>query len=419
MAGRGTDIILGGNSEYSARADLRKLNLSEEHFNEAVGHGETDNADILKSRSYYRERLDFHKKALADEAEQVRNAGGLFIIGTERHESRRIDNQLRGRAGRQGDSGASRFFLALDDDLMRLFGAGRVVGMMERLGFDEDTPIEQKMLTKGIETAQKRVESRNFQIRKTVLQYDDVMNRQREIIYGQRKKVLNGEDVRDNIRSMLRGVVEQTVNGELGAGHCPDSQEQFLRTVKPFYGLFLKPGDLKYDTSELNNLYTEDLIEVLMERADEAYGEKEKSITPQLMREMERVILLRTVDSLWMDHIDAMHELRQGIGLRAYAQTDPVVAYKHEGFEMFDAMINSIRETTVRTVFTARLNTPDAPKREQVAKVTGESLGGERVKNPTVRKTPKIGRNDPCPCGSGKKYKKCCGFDAGSGGEAE
>ncbi len=417
MAGRGTDILLGGNAEFMARAELKKLNLPEEAYVEAIGFAETDNGEILKAREFYQQQLATHKKAIADEADRVRAAGGLFIIGTERHESRRIDNQLRGRAGRQGDPGQSRFFLALDDDLMRLFGTDRVTGLMERLGFDEDTPIENKMLTNRIEGAQKNVESRNFQTRKHVLQYDDVMNRQREIIYGQRKKVLDGDDVRDNITAMTDEWIERTVKSELGEKHYFESAEQLARAINPFNGMLYPAGQLTAGQFDENKVDDQDIIDAVKDAAHNTYHAKELRITEPLMRELERVVLLRTVDSYWMDHIDAMDELRKGIGLRAYAQTDPVVAYKQEGFELFDEMINSIRENTVRTVFLAELRTPEAPKREQVAKVTGASLGGERVKNTTVRKAQKVGRNDPCPCGSGKKYKKCCGMESGSAQE--
>jgi len=414
MAGRGTDIILGGNSEYSARADLRKeltkLNLPEEVYIEATGFAETDNEDILKARGYYQERLEFHKEDMKDAAEQVCKAGGLFIIGTERHESRRIDNQLRGRAGRQGDAGASRFYLAMDDDLMRLFGGERMGSIMERFGFDEDTPIEQKMISNRLENAQKTVESRNFQTRKHVLEYDDVMNRQREIIYDQRKKVLDGEDLRGNMETMTRDWIERQCQIHVASSGYFDSGEELSLTLLQFDNVVYKKGAVTMEQFDLNRDGAADVAEVVTEAAMAAYAAKEERLTPQLMRELERVVLLKTVDRHWMDHIDAMDELRKGIGLRAYAQTDPIVAYKNEGFEMFDGMINAIREDVVRSVFTAELRTPEAPKREQVAKVTGESLGGDskKPKGTTVRKSQKIGPNDPCPCGSGQKYKKCC-----------
>ncbi len=413
MAGRGTDIMLGGNAEFLAVADLRKQGIPEEIITEATGYAETDNEEILSARALYAERLSHHKTAIRAEADKVRAAGGLFIIGTERHESRRIDNQLRGRAGRQGDPGASRFMISMEDDLMRLFGVSRITGMLESLGMDEDTPIDQKMLSNGIENAQKRVESRNFQSRKHVLEYDDVMNKQREIIYGQRRKVLDGEDLHTYIADMISGVVEQAVARATGE-HQELDEERLAALIQPFEGVFLRRGEVKYN----QETSSDELKDLLLDKARAVYSQREETLGSEIMRELERVILLKMVDRYWMDHIDAMHELRQGIGLRAYAQTDPVVEYKREGFEMFDGMIQAIREDTVRYVFTAQVRGHEEPKREQVAKVTsaGQSDGTDKPR--PVRKTAaqKVGRNDPCPCGSGKKYKKCCGFEPG--GEA-
>ncbi|MCL2747897.1 MAG: preprotein translocase subunit SecA [Oscillospiraceae bacterium] len=414
MAGRGTDIMLGGNAEYLAVADLRKRGIPEEIITEATGYAETDNEEIIEARALYRERLAERKEAIAVEADKVREAGGLFIVGTERHESRRIDNQLRGRAGRQGDPGGSRFLISLEDDLMRVFGVSRVSGMLSALGMDEDTPIDQKILSNGIENAQKRVESRNFQSRKHVLDYDDVMNRQREIIYGQRKKVLDGEDLHESIVEMVKGIADQAVRRLSGEMRFFDPAS-LSAVVQPFEGMFLRRGEMDIPEGELRKMTPNKVSELLQDKAMKALAEREAALGPGIMRELERVVLLKMVDSHWMDHIDAMHELRQGIGLRAYAQMDPVVAYKSEGFEMFDEMIAAIREDTVRHVFTAQVRGQEGPKREQVAKVTstGQSDGSDR-KRP-VRKTvaQKVGRNDPCPCGSGKKYKKCCGFDPG------
>jgi preprotein translocase subunit SecA len=359
--------------------------------------------------------MDKHAKEIEALHEQVRQSGGLFIIGTERHESRRIDNQLRGRAGRQGDPGMSRFFLSLEDELMRLFAGSRVdtiKRMMAGAGLDEETPIEQKMLSGAIENAQKRVESRNFQSRKYVLEYDDVMNKQRETIYAQRKKVLDGEDLQAYITGMIGDICAESVRRVAGETPALDDM-RVMEITTPFTGLFLKPGETLKATSVEEGIRPEEAETWLTERALTVYREKEASLGEPLMRELERVILLRAVDRHWMDHIDAMHELRQGIGLRAYAQTDPIVAYKREGFTMFDDMVNSIRTETVRTLYAARVQGADQPKREAVASGMVASVEGERPKKQPVRKTAaqKVGRNDPCPCGSGKKYKKCCGFE--------
>ncbi|MGE9970413.1 preprotein translocase subunit SecA [Candidatus Pseudoscillospira sp. SGI.172] len=408
MAGRGTDIMLGGNAEYLAKADLRKAGMTDELIAEATGFADTDNQEILDARRAFQEAEARYKEAIKPEAEKVRKAGGLYIIGTERHESRRIDNQLRGRAGRQGDPGETRFFLSLEDDIMRLFGSERVMGMMEKLGVDEDTPIEQKMLTNAIETAQKQVESRNFQIRKSTLEYDDVMNTQREVIYKQRRQVLDGEDLQESIRKMLINAIETAVRGHMGE-HDHISAEDWREATAHFRGVFLHPDDLKYTDEELAGFTADELCGKLTEKATTLYARKEQELGSPLMRELERVVMLRVVDEYWMDHIDAMQELRQGIGLRAYGQNDPIVEYKREGYDMFEEMIAAIQEETVRRLFLARVQVGGEVQRERVAKVTGESGGGDQTvkKQPVVRKGMKIGRNDPCPCGSGKKWKKC------------
>lgn len=406
MAGRGTDIMLGGNAEYLSKSDLRRAGLSEELIAEATGFAETNNEEILDARHRYAEAEAKHREAIAPEAERVKEAGGLFILGTERHESRRIDNQLRGRAGRQGDPGETRFFLSLEDDIMRLFGSERVMGMMETLKLDEDTPIDAKMLSGAIENAQKRVESRHFQSRKNLLEYDDVMNTQREVIYKQRRQVLDGEDMKENVRTMLHNLIMKTVQSHMGERNSMD-MESFLAATAPFRGLFLARDEMRLSEEELAKLNGNTIIEMLEERALSFYEEKEASLGSDLMREVERVMMLRTVDEYWMDHIDAMNELKQGITLRAYAQTNPVVEYKREGYDMFEAMIGAIQEETVRRIFLARVQSGDV-KRERVAKVTGESGGGDgTVKNAPVKKSVKVGRNDPCPCGSGLKWKKC------------
>ncbi len=407
MAGRGTDIMLGGNAEFLAKADLRKAGLSDALIAEATGFAETDDQDILNARKMYTEAEAKYKEEIKTEADKVRAVGGLFILGTERHESRRIDNQLRGRAGRQGDPGETRFFLSLEDDIMRLFGSERVMGMMEKLGVDEDTPIDAKMLSGAIENAQKQVESRNFQTRKNVLQYDDVMNTQREVIYKQRRQVLDGEDLQNSIQNMLHSMVENSILGHMGEQKHMDAQT-FQESVAPFRAMFLLPGELHLSDEELQGYDAQGLVELVSGRAKEVYSKKESEIGSPLMRELERVLMLRVVDEYWMDQIDAMNELKQGIGLRAYAQTDPVVAYKKEGYEMFENMIAAIQEETLRRLFLIRLKRDEEVKRERVAKITGESSGGDgTVKKQPVKKVIKIGRNDPCPCGSGLKWKKC------------
>ena len=407
MAGRGTDIMLGGNAEFLAKADLRKAGLSDELIAEATGFADTDNQDILNARRMFTEAEAKYKDAIKDEANRVREVGGLFILGTERHESRRIDNQLRGRAGRQGDPGETRFFLSLEDDIMRLFGSERIMGMMERLGLDEDTPIDAKILSGAIENAQKNVESRNFQTRKSVLEYDDVMNTQRKVIYEQRAQVLGGSDLQENIRSMLHGLVSNAIHGHMGEQKHMDA-ESFAEAVSLLRTMFLAEGELDLTDEELAQYDADGLVELVYGKAEEVYRAKEEQIGSPLMRELERVIMLRVVDEYWMDQIDAMNELKQGIGLRAYGQSDPVVEYKREGYEMFDQMIAAIREETLRRLFTVRLRHNEEVKRERVAKITSESSGGDgSVTKQPVKKVVKIGRNDPCPCGSGLKWKKC------------
>ena len=407
MAGRGTDIMLGGNAEYLAKADLKKAGLSDEMIAESTGYAETDNQEILDARRMFAEAEAKYKEEIKVEADKVRAVGGLFILGTERHESRRIDNQLRGRAGRQGDPGESRFYLSLEDDIMRLFGSERVMGMMEKLGVDEDTPIDAKILSNAIENAQKQVESRNFQTRKTVLEYDDVMNTQRQVIYEQRRKVLDGENLKDSVQTMLTTMLRGEVHAHMGEQKHMNA-EDWREVCAQFRGMFLRPGELELSDEDLQGYDADGLVALLQERADDVYSRKEKELGEPLMRELERVMMLRVVDEYWMDQIDAMQDLRQGIGLRAYGQSDPVVEYKREGYEMFEEMIAAIQEETIRRIFLARVQVGGAVKRERVARVTGESGGSDQtVKKQPVKKVTKIGRNDPCPCGSGKKWKKC------------
>ena len=407
MAGRGTDIMLGGNAEFLAKAELRKMGLSDELIAEATGFAETDNQEILDARKAFDQAEAKYKNEIQAEADKVREVGGLFILGTERHESRRIDNQLRGRAGRQGDPGESRFFLSLEDDILRLFGSERIQGMMDSMGVGEDTPMDQKMLSNAIESAQKKVESRNFQTRKTVLEYDDVMNTQREVIYKQRRQVLDGEDIKDAIAKMLDSAIERAVQGHAGEQHHLD-ESGFRAAMEPFAGSVFAPQELALFQEKLDELSADELEEQLLDIAHRRYAAREAEFGAPLMRELERVVMLRCVDEYWMDHIDAMTELRQGIGLRGYAQQDPVVAYKQEGYDMFEEMVSAIQEETVRRLFVVRVRTNQEVKRERVAKVTGESGGSDgTVKKQPVKKTVKIGRNDPCPCGSGLKWKKC------------
>ena len=407
MAGRGTDIMLGGNPEAMAREDLVKAQIPEEVISEATGYADTQDEEVLQARAQYAQALEKHKEATRKDAEIVRQAGGLCILGTERHESRRIDNQLRGRAGRQGDPGESRFYISLEDDLMRLFGSDRLTGMLDKLGLDEDTPIDQKFLSNAIESAQSKVEGRNFQSRKYTLEYDDVMNRQREIIYDQRRKVLDGEDLKGNILSMIDDSIARSVARVAGEHKYLDTW-QAEELVKRWEKIFLAPGELQYTREELDRLSPQDIQEQLEEKAHAFYAKKEADLGSDVMRELERVVLLKVVDSHWMDHIDAMHELRRGIGLQAYAQHDPIVEYKRQGFDMFDEMINEIKDDTARMIFIARIIGQAAPQREQLMKPTATSGDGTLTRQP-VHKNKKPGRNDPCPCGSGLKYKKCCG----------
>ena len=410
MAGRGTDIMLGGNAEYLAKNDLRKAGFTDEVIAEATGYAETTDEEILKARSMFRERMDAHKVVCSEEAEKVRAAGGLFICGTERHESRRIDNQLRGE---------SRFFIAMTDDVMRLFGSERMMNMMETLGVDEDTPLDHKMLSNAIEQAQKTVESRNFQTRKSVLEYDDVMNTQRNIIYDERRKVLDGEDIRESIDKMISEFISSTVNDAL-AGGTAENQEHLNEVVAPFEKYFLKRGEITMESLG-GKAKADKIIEAVSEAARRVYAEREKAfgLDPNgvpVMREIERVVMLRVVDEYWMDHIDAMDELKRGIGLRGYGNIKPIDAYKQEGFDMFEAMINGIREETVRRLYTIRVRKEQTIERKAVSKNQAANVGGEQVKKKPIRKAPKPGRNDPCPCGKMKpdgsrrlKYKECCG----------
>ena len=407
MAGRGTDIKLGGNDEFLAKNDLRKAGMSDELIAEATGYAETDNQEILDARRMYAESLKKHQADIEVEAEKVRQAGGLFIIGTERHDSRRIDNQLRGRAGRQGDPGETRFYLSLDDDLMRLFGGERITSLMDRLDVDEDMPIETKMLTNTIANAQTSVESRNFQARKNTLEYDDVMNKQREIIYGQRKQVLDGLDIREVINGMISGMIADSVNNSFGDKKKLDD-EGYHTMMNSLEGTFFSKDTFTQD--EILKLGAQECIDLFTDKAMELYDAKEQEVSPAMMREVERVIMLRVVDEYWMEHIDAMNELRQGIRLRAYAQADPVIAYKQESLHMFEEMIDAIREDTVRRLYSVRLKSDQEVKRERVASGITEGRGDGTVKK-QPRRVQKVGRNDPCPCGSGKKYKKCCGMN--------
>ena len=418
MAGRGTDIMLGGNAEYTAKNDLKKAGYTEDVINDATGYAETEDEDILSARKLYGEKLKEHKLVTDAEAEKVRAVGGLFIIGTERHESRRIDNQLRGRSGRQGDPGETRFYIAMTDDIMRLFGSERVLGMMESLGVDEDTPIDQKILSNAIEQAQRRIESRNFQSRKNVLEFDDVMNMQRGIIYDQRRKVLDGEDIKSYVQGMIKDVIDSAVAG-VGDEHGKIiGKTNIEEVVNPFMGLFLTPKDIDFSGE-----YSKDsLRELLSEKATTVYEAKEKSLgffpntTMPIMRELERVIMLRVVDEFWMEHIDSMQELKQGVMLRAYAQVKPIDEYKREGYEMFEAMVQGIKEEVVRRIYIARVNTQSSLERKSVSRESTANVGGDSsTKRQPVRNAKKIGRNDPCPCGKKRpnglpmKYKDCCG----------
>ena len=413
MAGRGTDIMLGGNPEYMAKADLRAAGVDEGLIAMATGTGETTDESVLGVRKQFKELYEKYKAEIQPEAEAVRAAGGLFILGTERHESRRIDNQLRGRSGRQGDPGESRFFLSQEDDLMRLFGNNeRIIAMIDRLGLDEDTPIQAGILSNTIETAQKRIEDNNFKRRKYVLSYDDVMNQQRTIIYKQRQEVLDEADMSDKLANMIRGTIEETVHAHTTAEHAADWDLMGLRTALSY---LCTEEDFNYSDEELSKLDKQALVDLLMSRADDRIREREELFTPERFREVERSILLRNVDIAWMDHIDAMDDLKGSIGLQAYAQRDPVTEYRMVGADMFDAMVADIRDKTVRQLLTV-MPAPQAIQRVQVAKPLIEGFEGQgkktEAKKVTVtqkRATAKVGRNDPCPCGSGKKYKQCCG----------
>ena len=408
MAGRGTDIMLGGNAEYMAKNDLRKAGLSDELIAEATGYAETDDQEILDARALFAEALARHKAEIAGEADRVREAGGLFIIGTERHDSRRIDNQLRGRAGRQGDPGETRFYLSLEDDLLRLFGGERITNLMDRMNLDEDTPIENKMLSKSIENAQTSVESRNFQSRKATLEYDDVMNKQREIIYGQRKQVLDGRNLKDTIFGMIRSGISNQVTLHTGE-HGTLDEDGVREILGSLEGMYFPRGMVTETPAELAAMGEDELTELFFNAAVTTYERKEEAVTSPIMRELERVVLLRVVDEYWMDHIDAMQELRQGIRLRAYAQVNPIDAYKKESLEMFEEMISAIQDETVRRIFSARIKSEAEVKRERVAEGIVATTAGDGSVKKQPRKVQKIGRNDPCPCGSGKKYKQCCG----------
>jgi len=437
MAGRGTDIVLGGNPEYLAKNDMKKAGYTEDAISEATGFAETDDEEILEARKLYSEKLTKHRQVTSAEADKVRDAGGLFILGTERHEARRIDNQLRGRAGRQGDPGETRFYIALTDDIMRLFGSERIMGMMEALGLEEDMPIERKMLSNAIESAQRRVESRNFQVRKNILEYDDVMNKQRTIVYDQRRKVLDGEDITGNIQTMIAETIETAVNAGLKENDFIDDKSTLAEVLLPLESLFLQKGDIKLPKTGINK---DELEELLLRKAETFYAAREKEFgimsgtEVPIMRELERVIMLRVVDEFWMDHIDAMESLRDSVRLRAYAQTNPVDEYKREGFDMFEEMIGGIKEEVVRRVFTSRIRTSTSLQRQGVARNMAErhsdgalpgvggggagSAGGGGLKRQPVKAASKIGRNDPCPCGKKRpndlpmKYKDCCGRNA-------
>ena len=408
MAGRGTDIMLGGNAEYLSRADLVKAGYSEEVIVDATGYADTDNADILAARKLFAERMAYHKAIIKEEAEKVRAAGGLFIIGTERHESRRIDNQLRGRAGRQGDPGETRFYISLEDDLMRLFGGDRIQNMMEKFDLDEDTPIENKMLTRAIENAQTTVESRNFQSRKSVLEYDDVMNKQREIIYAQRRQVLDGLDIKETVLNMMHTSVSNHVALAFGENAHLDAA-QYHEMLKGMEGIYFAKGAVSFSDDEISSKTQEDFDEAFIAAAEKTYEAKEQEVTTPIMRELERVIMLRVVDEYWMDHIDAMDDLKQGVRLQGYGNNNPVDVYKRESLEMFEEMVSAIQDETVRRLYSVRLKKDEEVKRERVAKATVENVGGDGTtpKKEPVKKTIKIGRNDPCPCGSGLKWKKC------------
>ncbi len=403
MAGRGTDIMLGGNAEFMALAELRHKGYSEEMIKEATGFSETSDEDIINIRREYKELYNRFKAEIKPEADAVREAGGLFIIGTERHESRRIDNQLRGRAGRQGDPGQTMFFVSLEDDLMRLFGGERIFAMMDSLKVEESVPLQMGMLSKSIEGAQQKVESRNFASRKNVIEYDDVMNKQRELIYEQRNRVLSGENLNATILKMVDDTIGDACSLYLSDDICDNWDLAALR--ERFGGWILSPEDLSFTSEELGNTSAEEITEFIRNKAHEIYVAREAELGEEAMREIERVVLLRSVDTNWMDHIDAMDQLRQGIGLRAYGQHNPLVDYRNESYDMFSAMTDAIKQQTAKLVLTVRVKRDEEIKREKVAEETSDG------KNLTVKGGGKVPKNALCPCGSGKKYKRCCGKD--------
>jgi preprotein translocase subunit SecA len=407
MAGRGTDIVLGGNSEYMAKQEMRKLGYADELISASTSFNDTDDEIIFEARSRFKELNDKFKQVTNTEREKVVEAGGLHIIGTERHESRRIDNQLRGRSGRQGDPGSSRFYISLEDDLMRLFGSERLTSIVNALGLEDDQPIEHKMLSNAIENAQKKVEGRNFDVRKRVLQYDDVMNKQREVIYAQRKTVLNGDNLRDYFIKMFESLIDGVI-----ATYCAEHEYADMwdwdAMVAYLESVFLPKDALNVSEEDRASFDKIDLKEKLMDIVNKIYEYKESDIGIDLMRELERVVLLKVVDEKWMDHIDAMDQLKHGIGLRAYGQRDPVIEYKFEGFQMFEEMIKNIQEDSIRLLVRSRIDREHAPQREKVAEPVNASHGDDEPKKPVTNNS-RVGRNDPCPCGSGKKYKLCCG----------
>ena len=406
MAGRGTDIMLGGNAEFMAKKEMEKLGFSDFLIAESTSFSDTDDEEILEARKKFTELNEKHKLQIADERQFVREAGGLFILGTERHESRRIDNQLRGRSGRQGDMGESRFYISLEDDLMRLFGSDRLSGIVGALGLAEDEPIEQKMLSNAIESAQKKVEGNNFQIRSHVLQYDDVMNVQRDTIYKQRQKVLNGDDVTDAVMNMIKHFVESTVDSYTGSDDIPENWN-LNGLIGYVEQVFVPEGTLTFTKDDMFTLTKQQLIDKLLDIAHQRYKEKQEELGEEMLKDIQRIIMLKVVDRKWMDHIDNMDQLRQGIGLRAYAQTDPVLAYKNEGYLMYEEMLGAIGEDVIKLLFNVKVETKLEEKRENIPMSTNRDE--ESVSKTVVRRGEKIGRNDPCPCGSGLKYKKCCG----------
>ncbi len=422
MAGRGTDIMLGGNPEMMAKQEMQKIGISDELIATSTGSASTDNEEIIEARRIFRELYEKHKTAIEPEAKKVREAGGLFVLGTERHESRRIDNQLRGRSGRQGDPGESRFFISLEDDLMRLFGSERILGIVDRLGLQDDTPIDAKILSNSIESAQKRIEESNFKRRKHVLTYDDVMNQQRTIIYKQRRSVLDGEDISDTIRSMIHSTISETVSVFTTGETSFEWDLDGLRSH--YFGYLCHEDDFKYFDDERKHLKESDISDMLCKRAEGIYNEKKQLLDSEKFKEFERAVLLRNVDTMWMEHIDAMDDLKGNVGLQAYAQRDPVNEYRIQGADMFDAMVADIRERTVRMILSVSIQKENPVKRVQIAKPLVEGFEDEKkgikkvkhiAKGETIRNTNKIGPNDPCPCGSGRKYKKCCGAGKSNG----